>query len=138
MSDQAFEFLSTIPPFSELPKEELKNYARRVWIEKKIKGTVLYSQGKTKVNHLIIVNSGSIEAYHGIRGKKTFTVFLQRGDLCGAVSMLMNSGISFRTVAVEKDAAYYVMPEKPFFEMCNRHEFIKEYFVDIYSQRMLD
>ncbi|MFO8084888.1 MAG: DUF294 nucleotidyltransferase-like domain-containing protein [Desulfobacterales bacterium] len=138
MSDQAFEFLSNVSPFSDLPKDELKKYARRVWIEKKLKGTVLYSQGKTKINHLIIINSGSLEAYHEIRGKKAFTVFIHRGDTCGGVSLLMNSGITFKTVIVEKDAAYYVMPEKTFFEICNRHEFIKEHFVEIYSQRMLD
>ena len=138
MSDQAFEFLSTVPPFSDLPQDELKTYARRVWIEKKLKGTILYSQGKTKIKHLIIVNTGSLEVYHEIRGKKTFTIFLHRGDLCGGVSILMNSGISFRTVAVEKDVSYYVMPEITFFDICNRYESIREHFVEIYSQRMLD
>jgi CBS domain-containing protein len=104
MSDQAFEFISEVSPFSELPKEELKNYARRIWIEKRSKGTLLYTQGKTDVEHLIIVNSGSLEAYHEIGGKKSFSVFLHRKDLFGGVSMLMNAGISFRTLAVEKDS----------------------------------
>jgi CBS domain-containing protein len=138
MSDQAFEFLSEVSPFSDLPKEELKNYARRIWIEKRSKGTLLYSQGKTAVEHLIIVNSGSLEAFHEIGGKKSFSVFLHRTDLFGGVSMLMNAGISFRTLVVEKEATYYVMPKKTFLDICNRHELIKEYFVDIYSTRMLD
>ncbi len=138
MSDQAFEFLSEITPFSELPQEELKNYARRIWIEKKSKGALLYSQGKTPVEHLLIINSGSLEAYHELNGKKSFSVFLHRTDLFGGVSILMNAGISFRTLVVEKDATYYVMPKKTFLGICNRHESIKEYFIDIYSARMLD
>lgn len=138
MSDQAFEFLFEITPFSELPQEELKNYARRIWIEKKSKGALLYSQGKTPVEHLLIINSGSLEAYHELNGKKSFSVFLHRTDLFGGVSILMNAGISFRTLVVEKDATYYVMPKKTFLGICNRHESIKEYFIDIYSARMLD
>jgi CBS domain-containing protein len=96
------------------PKNELKIYARRIWIEKRSKGTLLYSQGKTAVEHLIIVNSGSLEAYHEIGGKKSFSVFLHRTDLFGGVSILMNAGISFRTLVVEKDVTYYVMPGKTF------------------------
>ena len=138
MSDQAFEFLSEVSPFSELPKEELKNYARRIWIEKRSKGSSIHSQGKTAVEHLIIVNSGSLEAYHETGGKKSFSVFLRRTDLFGGVSILMNAGISFRTLVVEKDSTYYVMPRKIFLEICKLHDPIKEYFVDIYTTRMLD
>jgi CBS domain-containing protein len=138
MSDQAFEFLSEVYPFSDLPEKELKNYARRIWIEKKSKGGMLHSQGKTAVEHLIIVNNGSLEAYHEVGGKKSFSVFLHRTDLFGGVSMLMNAGISFRTLVVEKETTYYVMPKKTFLDICKRHESIKEYFVDVYTTRMLD
>ncbi len=138
MSDQAFEFLSEVAPFSAIPPMELKDHSRKIWIEKKSKGTVLRAQGKSQVDHLIIVKSGLIEAYHEVRGKRTFANRLGRGDTCGGVSLLMNTGVSFRTVSAITDASYFVMPKNTFFEICDRHDPIREYFIEIYNRRMLD
>ena len=138
MSDQAFEFLSGVSPFSLLPEQESKNLARKIWIEKKSKGAAIFIQGKSAVDRLIVVTSGALEAYNEVRGKKNFADYLHRGDICGGVSLLMNAGVSFRTVAAVEDSSYYVMPRDSFLDICERFEEIKEHFIDIYNRRMLD
>ncbi len=138
MSDQAFEFLSGVSPFSLLPEQESKNLARKIWIEKKSKGATIFTQGKSVVDRLIVVTGGALEAYNEVRGKKTFADYLHRGDICGGVSLLMNAGVSFRTVAAVEDSSYYVMPRDSFLDICERFEEIKEHFIDIYNRRMLD
>ncbi len=138
MSDQAYEFLSEVAPFSAIPAAELKEQSRKIWIEKKSKGAVLRVQGKSQVDYLLVVKSGLLEAYHEVGGKKTFADRLNRGDICGGVSLLMNTGVSFRTVSAITDATCYVMPKNTFFEICDRHDSVREYFIDIYNRRMID
>jgi CBS domain-containing protein len=138
MSSQVFEFLSEIEPFSDLPENELQKLAEKITVENKNKGAKIYMQGKSKVENLMIIKTGTLEVYNEIGDKKNYAEFLQRGNIVGSISILMNGGTSIRTVEVDKDVSLYCLPREAFLETCNRFKSFYEYFVEIYSKRMLD
>ncbi len=138
MSSQVFEFLSEIEPFSVLPEMELQKVAEKVTVENKNRGVKIYIQGKSRVDNLMILKTGILEVYNEAKGKKIYAEFLQRGDIFGGISILMNGEIPVRTVEVNKDASIYLLPREIFLQICNRFNSFYEYFVEIYSKRMLD
>ncbi len=138
MSDHAFEFLSQIEPFSDIPAANLKSLADRVEAENHSKGAILFKQGVSEIDRIMILRKGAAEVYYIVpEGKKT-SLMLKRGDIIGAVSTLMNGGVSLRTVGVTENAAFYSIPAAAFREACNGNEALYEYFADKFSRQMLD
>ncbi len=139
MSTQAFQFLKTIPIFASLPKHELDNIAKHVYVKKSPRGTILAHQGKTPIEDIFILKSGMLELFYtNVKGEKILSGNLQSGDIFGGISLLMNAGLAVRTVTVERDASFYLLPKDLFLELCGRYKTFYQYFVDAFSQRMLD
>ena len=63
---------------------------------------------------------------------------MKRGEVFGGISILMNSGLSVRTVKVKQDSSFYVLPKKIFLDICNRNNSFYKFFVDAFSERMID
>jgi CBS domain-containing protein len=138
MKDQIYQFLSHTPPFSELPENELLRVAAEMSIENFPKNTVLSVQGKTKLESIYIIKEGSLELFYENGGEKELIGFLKPGEIFGGICILMNAGITVRTVKVADDATLYSLPQKVFLEICARHSFLYEYFAAKFRQRMSD
>ena len=139
MSAQALQFLSTTPLFGTLPEQELKEIAAHVRVKKARRGSILAHQGKTRVKEVMIVKSGALELFYtNVKGEKILSGNLQPGDVFGGISLLMNAGVAIRTVTVEKDASFYMLSKERFLELSSHYRKIHQYFVDAFSQRMLD
>ena len=138
MKDQIYQFLSHTPPFSELPENELLWVAGEISVEIFPKNIVLSAQGKTKLESVYIVKEGSLELFYETDGEKELTGFLKPGEIFGGMCILMNAGISVRTVKIEDDATLYTLPQKVFLEICARHKFLYEYFAAKFRKRMSD
>jgi hypothetical protein len=78
MKDQIYQFLSHLPPFSELPENELSRVAAEMSEEIFPKNIVLSVQGKTKLESVYIIKEGSLELFYETDGKKKLTGFLDR------------------------------------------------------------
>jgi CBS domain-containing protein len=52
--------------------------------------------------------------------------------------MLLNDGISVRTLSVTEDAVFYLIPKKTFLKLCDVNENFTEYFTDTFGKRMLE
>ncbi len=139
MSAQALEFLSTTPLFATLPVHELEQVAAQVRVKKARRGTVLAQQGKTRIRDVMIIKSGCLELFYtNVKGEKILSGNLQPGDVFGGISLLMNAGVAIRTATVEKDTSFYLLPKEQFLKLSSRYQKIHQYFVDAFSQRMLD
>lgn len=135
---QARHFLSTIEPFSFLATQSLTEAINELTVVQHPRDRVLFIQGRSRVGHLYIVQRGSAERYFEDRGKKTMLGMLGEGDIYGGISMLLNDGISVRTLKVTEDAVFYLIPKKTFIKLCDANENFSEYFTDTFGKRMLE
>ncbi len=131
-------FISQTPVFASLPEEELRNICKDITKERYSKGFVLCEQDKTALEKVYIIESGSLELYFEVEGKKLMQGALGRGDVFGGIAILMNSGKSVRTVMAQEDVNLYVISKKHFIEICTRHQDFYTFFVETFHKRMLD
>ncbi|MFZ0610837.1 MAG: DUF294 nucleotidyltransferase-like domain-containing protein [Desulfobacterales bacterium] len=137
-SGQARNFLSRLPPFSVLPAAELDNIVTDLTMVHYPKDTVLFVQGRTRVGYLYILQKGSAERYYEEQNKKSMVERLGAGDIYGGISILLNDGISVRTMRVIEKSFFYLLPKQTFLEVCKRFEAFTEHFTDIFGRRMLE
>ena len=102
------------------------------------KGHTLSVQSETAIEQVFVIESGSLELYFDRDGQKTLHGTLQRGDIFGGISILMNSGVSVRTVVVSEDVALFTITSELFLEICTRHGEFYTYFVKTFHERMTD
>ena len=114
MPAEPVELLSQTRPFSLLPLPVLEETASKLSLMTFSRGTVLALQGRTTLDYVYLIRSGSLELFFESNGRKTLQGTLDPGDIFGAISILMNAGLSIRSLAVTEDAALYLMPKKAF------------------------
>jgi CBS domain-containing protein len=136
MPDEPVELLSKTTPFSLLPHPVLEGIVPKLSLMTFPQGTVLTLQGRTTLDYVYLIRSGSLELFFEGDGRKNLQGTLGPGDIFGAISILMNAGLSIRSLAVVEEAALYLMPKKAFLELCDRHPIILDYFNRIFTDRM--
>ena len=134
---QARLFLSGIDPFSFLPEDAIDLAARSLSTIAHPRGTVLFVQGNTRVGYLYILKEGAAERYYEENGEKKLREFLAEGDIYGGISMLLNEGISVRTIEVVEDSTFHILPSQVFLDICNQHSVFSDFFSDTFGKRML-
>ncbi len=138
MVGRAIRFLSGVVPFSSLPEKELEEIAAHLYTVHYPKNTVLFFQGRSKVDNLYIIQKGAAERYYEENDRKTLYLRLSEKDMYGGISMLLNKGIAVRTLKTSEDLYLYVLPKKIFLDICVRYESFSEFFTDTFGKRMLD
>ncbi|MGD9235121.1 MAG: DUF294 nucleotidyltransferase-like domain-containing protein [Desulfobacterales bacterium] len=138
MSDPILTFLSKLVPFSKLPAAECKRIAESVSTENYASGHNLSVQGRTKLECIYIVKEGILELFYESEGEKEMTGIVKRGEIFGGISILMNAGISVRSVKVVEDASVYVVPAKVFLDVATHYTGFYEFFAEKFRKRMLN
>jgi len=137
-ASQAFLFLSGVVPFSFLPEEELEKIAAQLSMVRHPKGTVLFVQGRGKMDRLYIIQKGAAERYFEEKNEKKLSGLLGEGDLFGGISILVNDGVPVRTCRTQEDTTFYTLPKNTFLDLCQRYEVFSDYFTDTFGKRMLN
>ncbi len=137
-ASQAFLFLSGVVPFSFLPEEELEKIAAQLSMARHPKGTVLYVQGRGKMDRLYIIQKGAAERYFEEKNEKKLSGLLGEGDLFGGISILVNDGVPVRTCRTQEDTTFYTLSKNTFLDLCQRYEAFSDYFTDTFGKRMLN
>jgi CBS domain-containing protein len=137
-ADRIDPFISKIPPFSFLPDDEFEKIEKELTSVTHPKGTLLFIQGSTVVKQLHIIRKGAVERYYEEGGKKILRGMLGEGDTYGGISMLVNDGISVRTVFVCEDTEFYTLEKARFLELCKTYAAFSEYFTDAFGKHMID
>jgi CBS domain-containing protein len=135
---QGLLLLSGVVPFTFLPEDERERIARELTLSFHPKGTILFIQGHTPVEHLLVIQKGAAEQYIEENHRKTQHGYLGEGDIYGGISILLNNGVSIRTVEVLEDSCFFLLEKKPFLDLCGRYPAFSEFFTDMFGKRMLD
>ena len=135
---QASNFLARVTPFSFLPEETLEQIAPQLSVVRYRENAVLFVQGRSRLGYLYILQKGSAERYYEESGRKNLRSVLGPGDVYGGISMLLNDGITVRTLQVSAGSFFYILPKKAFLDICNDHPVFRDYFTDTFGRRMLD
>lgn len=135
---QIVSFLAGILPFSFLPEYELSSVSNELELVRCKKGTLLFVQGSSIIDRLYILKSGAVERYFEENGEKKLRGMLGEGEIYGGISMLVNNGMSVRTVLVSEDAQFYTLPKERFLKLCHTYDHFSEYFTDTFGKRMID
>lgn len=138
MNDQALFFLSQIHIFALLPEKELERVAQSTDAMSFAKNTILFSQGRSKLDRIYILQSGEIALYHEREDQKSQFISLRKGEIFGGISVLMNAGVCVRTAKVTREAKCYTIPADVFLNLCRNYSFFNKYFVDAFGRRMID
>ncbi len=138
ISGQAKIFLSSVEPFSFLPENAMEQVSNALSMVFHKKGTILFLQGRTRVGHLYVLQKGSAERYFEQGGQKQMRDIIGEGDLYGGISMLLNDGLSVRTLEVTEDSYFYILPKTLFINLCKEYKAFSEFFTDTFGKRMLD
>jgi CBS domain-containing protein len=136
MEDQIYKFLKGLPLFARLTEKELSYVAGEIEVKTYPRSTVLAVQGRTKLDCVYIIRKGSLELFYETDGEKDIRGILEPGETFGGVSIVMNAGISVRTVQVVADATLYVLPQKLFLEVCTRNKNFYEHFAARFRAQM--
>jgi len=136
MQDKISKFLAGLPPFSKLSKNEVTFVAAEIEVKQYPKSTVMAVQGRTKLDCVYIIKTGTMELFYESDGQRNIKGILEPGETFGGVSILMNAGISVRTVQVVSDATLYVLPQKAFLEICTRNKNFYEHFAGRFRRQM--
>ncbi len=137
-TSQVGHFLSGIAPFTFLPEDVLKEILREFSLVHYSGGTRLFYQGKSKVESLYIIQKGAAERYYEEGEKKILRGMLGEGDMYGGISMLINNGISIRSIRILENTYFYILPKAVFLKLCGEHEAFAEYFTDAFGKKMMD
>ena len=135
---QAYQFIANLPPFSFLPPKIIQEIASHLTMVQYPKHTVIFTQGASKIESLYIIQKGAVKRYYEENKTKKLRGVLSEGEMYGGISMLLNDGISVRTLETTEHSFFYLMSKKDFFEICARHEAFAEYFTDTFGKRMRD
>jgi CBS domain-containing protein len=138
MSDEAYQFLLNLPPFSFLPDAEVHKIAAELVTVSPPKDTFLLVQRRSRVEHLHIIKKGAIERYYRERNKELLRARLRERDFFGGISMLLHDGISVCMFRTTEDSELYLMPKQGFLDTCSRYPVFSDFFTDMLGKWMLD
>ena len=136
MNENAVELLSKTQPFTRLSPPVVEEAASTLVLMTFQPGTVLAVQGRTTLDHVYLVRSGRLELFFETEGRKSLQGTIGAGGIFGAISILMNAGLSIRSLTVEEEASLYLMPKKSFLDLCGRHQLIYDHFIAVFQERM--
>jgi len=138
MNAKAFEYLSKMPHFSFLPKEDIQGVAEKAIVKHYSKGTVFAEQDKSVVDSIFVVTNGVLELLDDKKGTRMHSGLITAGEVFGGISIMMNGGISLRTVIVDEDCSGYEIPMETFQDLCRRNKAFYEYFLENFSSNIID
>ena len=137
-TSQALHMLSGTIPFSFLPQKVLETVATEISLVKYSAQTVLFIQDRSTVDYLYILQKGSAERYFEERDQRILKAVLSEGDIIGGISILLNNGISVRTLRTTEETSFYILPRNRFKRLCEKYAAFSDYFTDTFGKRMLD
>jgi len=138
MGQSIRSYMEKMPHFDMLPARELDQLAVLAVYRHFAKGEVLAEQGKTTISHIYVISEGQISIYDEKSGRPQLGGHIKAGEVFGGITLLMNAGVSLRTVLVDEETDTYLIPQENFLDLCARYKNFYAYFVHNFSQHVSD
>ncbi len=129
---------TSIPPFSLLPQAELDALYDCFSYEDHKKGAILLVQEISVVEKLYVLTEGAAQYYFRTSFGKTLKKNLNKSDNFGGISILMNDGVSTRTLEVLEDSKFLTLDAYIFTETCHKFKEFRDYFTAEFGKCMLN
>ncbi len=131
-------FLSALPHFSFLSDEELENVVFQSKFSHFSEGYSISTQGKTQIKNVLVVITGQLSLYRDDGGREKLTGYIKKGEVFGGISVMLNAGISLRTVKAETEVDAISIPDTVIMEVCTKNKAFYEYFLANFSHNIFD
>ncbi len=133
-----FRFLSSMPHFSFLTKEELDLVVSKAELIHLPRGHSVSIQGKTRIENVLVIMRGQLSLYQDDQGEPELSGYIKQGEVFGGISVMLNAGISLRTTKVDTDLHAISIPDTVIMEMCTKNKAFYEYFLANFSNNIFD
>ena len=130
--------LAAMPHFAMLPAEDLNYLAEITTYERFLKGRELAIQSKTQLSYIYLIRRGQVSIYEEKDGQRLHGGYIKAGEVFGGISLLMNAGVSLRTVIVDEETEAYLIPKEFFLDLCTRYKNFFGYFIENFSKHIAD
>jgi CBS domain-containing protein len=131
-------FLSSMPHFSFLTREEMDMVVSKSSIVNFPKGHSVSFQGKTRITDVLAIVKGQLSLYKEQGGHQELTGHIKKGEVFGGISVMLNAGISLRTTKADTDVEAISIPDTVITDICAKNKAFHEYFLLNFSQNMFD
>ena len=133
-----FRFLSSMPHFSFLTKDELDRVVAKAELLHLERGHPISTQGKTRIENVLVIMRGQLSLYQDDRGEPELSGYIKQGEVFGGISVMLNAGISLRTAKVDTDLHAISIPDSVIMEICTKNKAFYEYFLANFSKNIFD
>ena len=138
MKTSILGFLSTLPHFSFLTKEELDLVVSKAVNVHLPKGHPVSVQGKSRIQNVLVIMKGQLSLYQDEKGHQELTGYIKKGEVFGGISIMLNAGVSLRTTKADTDVDAISIPDTVIMKVCAKNKSFHEYFLVNFSQNMFD
>ncbi len=136
-ASSAADFLKTVVPFSELDDEAFQKPADALTEKTFAKGTLIFTQGKTRIESLYLIKSGSVSLY--LRDEKDIkrrNEYRGPGDYFGALGIITGTAANLSVEAVQETTCILI-PKQTFQELIRTIPLFSHYYLHAFCERYI-
>jgi CBS domain-containing protein len=131
------DFLQHCLPFNELDFKTLQKLAQQCVIEFYPKGTLIFQQEITEVEHLYIIQKGGVKTYlKDNEGDITLKDFRGEGEYFGALPLIHETTANLNIETVE-DTFCFLFNQEAFQELLDSAPRVSQYFLRSMSKKLV-
>jgi CBS domain-containing protein len=133
------DFLKECTGFQLLEDSELLRVAQQLQLEYQAKGHWIFREDQSRLDKIWILLEGRAELrWENDELPSPAKIELEKGDVFGAVSMLLSEGVSRRSMLTLEDCFFYTLAKSDFFELCRRFTEFKKSFTSYLNPQELE
>ncbi len=131
------DFLKKTLPFNELDDDVLHWLSKRVTVDFYPKGTVLFEQDRTEVDHLYLIQKGGVKIYlTDEQGTITLKDFRGEGSYIGALPIIQGTRANLNVETVE-DTFCFLLEKEAFLELIQSCPKFAQYYLKSFSEKFI-
>ncbi|MGV1098808.1 DUF294 nucleotidyltransferase-like domain-containing protein [Thiovibrio sp. JS02] len=131
-------FLTKTLPFNELDPATLTHLARHCIIDFFPKGTMIFRQEKTEVNHFYLIQKGGVKIYlKDEESTVTLKDFRGEGEYFGALPIIQNTKANLNVETVE-DTFCFLFAKEAFLTLIQSCPKVTHYFLRSMSEKLVN
>ncbi len=132
-------FLTSIPPFNNLPESIIKELSEVMVLKKYDEGETIYTQDKSKLETVDIIVKGAYKAYfYDENNVLRLEELYNANDIYGGSAVLLNKLFSNRTVIAQENTEVLTLDKDEFKALCRTFHDFFQHFNDQFGNKMLN
>jgi len=136
--ETVMDFLGSTMPFRELDIPSLRQLAGKCTVDFFPKGTMIFRQDQTEVNHFHLIQKGGVKIYlKDEEGGVTLKDFRGEGEYFGALPIIQETKANLNVETVE-DTFCFLFPKEAFLGLIQSSPRVSHYFLRDMSAKLVN